>query len=325
VSKGEDVATAKQASRTAETVDGLAQLYLDKWAQPRKRSWKDDHGRLNRHVLPKWKHRAVADITRADVRELVEYVADASGPIEANRLASLLSKMFAFAFDRELVTANPAARLPKPGEEHARDRVFSDDEIRSLWKAWNALPVPMAAFFKLRMATAQRGGELTNMRWADVDLKAAWWTVPSMSTKNKLAHRVPLSASALAILKALRAEVDRDLRQRRAAGKKANEPVYVLDDARGKRQQAEAAAAFPVQDFRGHDLRRTAASSMAAGGIPRLTISKILNHVERGVTSVYDRHSYDAEKQAALRWWDQKLKSIVENKPRAVLPFAKGA
>jgi hypothetical protein len=35
---------------------------------------------------------------------------------------------------------------------------------------------------------------------------------------------------------------------------------------------------------------------MAGMGIPRLVIAKILNHVEPGVTAVYDRHSYDNEK-----------------------------
>jgi len=63
----------------------------------------------------------------------------------------------------------------------------------------------------------------------------------------------------------------------------------------------------------------------ASGGIPRLTISKILNHVERGVTAVYDRHSYDPEKQAALTWWGAKLDAILRGKPSKVLPFAKRA
>jgi len=97
------------------------------------------------------------------------------------------------------------------------------------------------------------------------------------------------------------------------------------EGARGKRQQSEAAATFTVDNFRGHDLRRTAASIMAGGGINRLVISKVLNHVERGVTRVYDRHSYDPEKTAALVWWDGKLTAILENKGGTVLPFAKGA
>jgi hypothetical protein len=50
---------------------------------------------------------------------------------------------------------------------------------------------------------------------------------------------------------------------------------------------------------------------VASGGIPRLTLSMILNHVERSVTAVYDRHSCDAEKRAALDWWDAKLRAIL--------------
>ena len=36
-----------------------------------------------------------------------------------------------------------------------------------------------------------------------------------------------------------------------------------------------------------------------------------LNHVETGVTAVYNRHSYDAEKRDALETWEKKLLEIV--------------
>ncbi len=64
-------------------------------------------------------------------------------------------------------------------------------------------------------------------------------------------------------------------------------------------------------DFELHDLRRTAASRMASLGIQRLTISKVLNHVETGVTAVYDRHSYDQEKREALDLWAKRLMGII--------------
>ncbi len=50
---------------------------------------------------------------------------------------------------------------------------------------------------------------------------------------------------------------------------------------------------------------------MTSMGVPRLTVSKILNHVESGITAVYDRHSYDQEKRQALDLWGQKLLQIV--------------
>ena len=68
-------------------------------------------------------------------------------------------------------------------------------------------------------------------------------------------------------------------------------------------------------DIRGHDLRRTAASLMASGGVPRFVISRILNHSEeKDITSVYDRYSYDAEKRAAMEFWNRQLAAVLKGK-----------
>lgn len=321
---GADPATEKQQHRTAETIADLATDYIERYAQPRKRSWKADQRILNAEILPHWKHRAIADIRRRDVRDLVNAIAARGAPTLANRATALLSKVFKFALDDELIDTSPAVRIPRPAPEQQRDRVLSDDELRTLWAKFDALDEPaMAAFYKLRLLTAQRGGEVASMRWQDVDLQGGWWTIPTERSKNKLPHRVPLSPAVVTLLKALRARVDQALRARQKTGKDITEPVYVLENARGKRQQGEAAATFTVPDFRGHDLRRTAASLMAGGGIARLTIKKILNHVERDITAVYDRHSYDAEKAAALTWWDAQLKAILANRTAKVRPFAR--
>jgi hypothetical protein len=69
--------------------------------------------------------------------------------------------------------------------------------------------------------------------------------------------------------------------------------------------------------------RRTAASLMVGAGVSRLVVSKILNHVETGVTAVYDRHSYDREERAALDLWGQRVGRLVENRRRGnVVAFA---
>jgi len=60
--------------------------------------------------------------------------------------------------------------------------------------------------------------------------------------------------------------------------------------------------------FRRHDLRRTCATNMAMVGIPRTTISSVLNHVDRGAraTLVYQRYEFDGEKRQALEPWDRR-------------------
>jgi integrase len=69
-----------------------------------------------------------------------------------------------------------------------------------------------------------------------------------------------------------------------------------------------------VNNVRPHDMRRTGASHMTSIGITRFIVGRTLNHAERGVTAVYDRHSYDREKRQALDAWAARLDEIVTGK-----------
>jgi integrase len=133
-----------------------------------------------------------------------------------------------------------------------------------------------------------------------------------------MSHRVPLAETALTILKNLKAQRDQ------ADHEKEKQTPFVFYGARRPPEQREAKQTFGITDFKGHDLRRTAASLMTGSGTSRLVVSKVLNHVESGVTAVYDRHSYDAEKRTALEARDRALATILEGKKATVLTFAKG-
>ena len=66
-----------------------------------------------------------------------------------------------------------------------------------------------------------------------------------------------------------------------------------------------------MNDWTQHDIRRTAGTNIAKLKVPLLTISRILNHKEGGVTSIYNRHSYFEEKLAALELWGCRLDQIL--------------
>jgi integrase len=327
VAAGKDPAAEKIERREAETVADFAETFITEQKKKLKR-WRGVESRLRNDVLPRWKHRLMRDITRRDVRLLVEDIAARPAPISANRCRALLSKFFKVAIAHEIVESNPVVGTSRPGTERSRDRVLTDDEIRQFWTACDALPLEMAAAWKLRLLTAQRATEVHDMVWSEIDLDGGWWTIPAERSKNKLSHRVWLNAPALRLLRDLRKQEDarlereatrteKDARTEKNARKAQPEaPPYVLRNARGKKQQAAAAATFKLRDFTGHDLRRTAASLMTGSGTPRLVVSKILNHVESGVTRVYDRHSYDAEKRMALDAWARTLTAIIEAKKK---------
>ena len=301
VASNEDPAQARQDARRAPSFESLAALYLEKHARVRKKSWRQDRRVIENELLPNWRTLRASEIRRRDVRELVEAIAERPAPIAANRTRALISKIFNWGISREMVESNPCAQLERPAAEGRRDRVLTDTEIRTFWTGLDHEPLAITAAFRLRLVTAQRGAEVHNLRWTDLDLDNRWWTVPASDAKNGLPHRVPLNDLAMEILTPLRDHMDGD----------ASVSMYVLAGARGPKQRAAVSRRLGLDDFRGHDLRRTAASRMASAGVPRLVIAKVLNHVEQGVTAVYDRHSYDGEKRAALDTWARDLMTIL--------------
>ena len=140
------------------------------------------------------------------------------------------------------------------------------------------------------------------MRWEDVELDARWWTIPAERSKNGLPHRVPLSDAAIDVLRELE-DTDSPWVFPRPSGD---------GQLRSTQKAIERIRNRAGIELRGHDLRRTAASFMTSMGTPRLVVAKILNHVETGVTAVYDRHSYDREKREALDAWAIRLVEILQ-------------
>ena len=178
--------------------------YLARHAKPKKKSWREDKWKLDRYLLPKWEHVKARDISRSDVRALVEGIADRGAPILANRVLALTSKVFSVAVERDWRPDNPCRGIAHPGKEQKRDRVLSDDEVRTLWNALEAEDPFFRALFQLRFLTAARGGEIRHMRWKDVNLTTGWWIIPSESSKNDLPHHVPLNDTALHLLNNLK-------------------------------------------------------------------------------------------------------------------------
>lgn len=308
------VATKKEA-RTAETVGELVEQYLERWAKPNKKTWREDERIINNKLIPVLGRVTAKDVTRAEVRSLLDRIAAGSlpgqrkaAPIEANRTLALLRKIFNWGVEQDLVPSNPVLGVKRVARERQRDRVLNADEIRLLWAQLELERANIAAIFKLLLLTAQRKSEVLSMRW--LDLHRELWTISAERSKNGLPHRVPLSIQARSILD--------DVQTR-------NEWLFPSSSATGHIKSIQKAVERIRERcgliFRVHDLRRTAASHLASVGVQRLTISKILNHVEKGVTRVYDRHSYDHEKQRALQLWGSRVEELLAGRPSGILTF----
>ena len=237
---------------------------------------------------------------------LLDSIADRGALIQANRTLACIRKMFNFAIARDILEFSPCYMVKSviSEKDRKRERVLSEQEIYKFWHNISKANMSegVKIILKLQLVTFQRKGEIVNMEWKEVDLEKGWWIIPKTKAKNKLSHRVPLSNLAIDLLN--------------WAKRISNDSKYVFpspttnesisDDAISKALNRNREM-FDIDHWTPHDLRRTASSMMASLGVARLTIKKILNHVENDVTAIYDRHSYDNEKKDALILWSQKL------------------
>lgn len=302
----------RRAERSAPSVKDLMDEYIEKYAKVRKKSWREDERILNKDVVPEWGRRKAKDITRRDVVVLLDSIVERGAGITANRTLAVVRRMFNFALDRFILETSPCVAVRAPSKENQWDRVLTEKEIRKLWTGLDKSDMveTIRLAVKFQLATLQRKGEVLSAEWKEFSLSTpsnAWWVIPAEKSKNGFPHRVPLNEVALEILE----ELKRLTGESRwlFPGRREDTSLRGQSMDHAFRRNKET---FGVEGVRPHDLRRTGASLMAGAGVPRLVVGKILNHVESGVTAVYDRHSYDAEKRQAMDQWGERLNAILE-------------
>ena len=322
VASGRDPAAEKaEMRRVADDPVGPARdrfaaaaaLFIERYAKAntKEQTWRESERLIATHVLPLWRARRVQEIGKRDVVELMDAIVDRGAPVSANRTLAVIRRMFSWLVERGVLITNPCADVRAPTAEKSRDRVLSDDELRAILRSCDGLNEPFGALIKLLALTAQRRDEVGQMTWREVDLNRRMWTIPKERAKNGIAHDVPLSGPAVAVLTSVR----------RIAGSRGlvftttgETPVSGFSKIK-KRLDASMSDAPP---WVLHDLRRTAASGMARLGVNLPVIEKVLNHTSGsfgGVTGVYQRHHFADEKRVALETWAKHVDSIIGGKP----------
>ncbi|HXG88948.1 MAG TPA: tyrosine-type recombinase/integrase [Vicinamibacterales bacterium] len=320
VTHGNDPAGVKKADRQAETFKALALDYIEH-AKRKKRSWREDARMIAVNLLPEWGTRKAIHVSRRDVHAMLNRIVARDAPIAANRVLSLVRTIFNFGIDNEWFDVNPCYRVKMPTKPRQRERVLNAAEIKAIWNALDEHIPPVRDILRLQLLTAQRVGEIRQMRRDNVDLETRSWTIPGDVAKNGRVHSVPLSSGAFQIVK--------DSLQLSSgpwvfpAVSDANRPFghqLIHNAVLSLRERTS------VADWSSHDLRRTVVSWMASADVTHQTIKKIINHSEASVIKHYDLYGYDKEKRLALDAWARRLTSIVEDRDTGgnVVPITAG-
>ena len=329
-----ELRSAEREAAPARTFEALAARYLKEHAERHKRprSAEEDRRNLAVHVLPKWSKRDFRTIRRADVIELIEAIVSAGKHAAGNRVHSLISKIFSFAIDADLLEANPAARLRKRGVEKVGRRLLSDDEIRVFWRGIVVSPIsrPVGLALRLALLTAARASEIAGARkdeFQNLDQpEQAVWLVPSERAKNRMTHLIPLAPLAIETVKnaielsghsefVFPTRLNRD-------GPIDRHTLTVAMVRFAKSLKAPTAKTWQQEIPTPHDLRRTVSTRLARMGIAKEIRDRALNHIASlrdPESRHYNLHEFQSEKRDAFSRWTAELEGII--KPATVVPI----
>ena len=312
---------AVEAAAMRSFSDALAQWEKLELAR-RKDGGKEAMRAINKDITPTLGDVALVGIKRAMLVELLDGVVQRGARVIANHLFGDLRQFFNFAIAREWVDAHPLVGLTKEkigGRQKERDRYLSEAEIIELNKAIpdaNLLRTTELAIW-IMLSTCCRVGELSQARWADVDIEGGKWSIPAGNSKNAKDHTIFLSDFTKEQFKALHSITgdfdwcypSRDEEQP-ISPKSITKQIKdrVRSEALANRTKATGALLLTGGAWTPHDLRRTGATMMGELGVMGEVIERCLNHVEQNkLKRIYQRHELKAEQQEAWRLLGDRL------------------
>ena len=277
------------------------QTYLP-WAKASKRRWRSDHRSFKAHILKTFGAKRLDEVSRDEVEQWKVALLEGRSPATVNRGFALLRHLFNEAVGRRYLKDTPCRGVQQLRVNNQRVRFLTAAELPRLLAAADELAAGnvdgekgrkkqgslwLRPMITVAVNTGLRFGELTNLRWSDVDKKNRILTL--RETKDGTTARVPFNDEVWLTLETL--------------PRVANNP-YVFPGRRGRRNNikrawADALSRAGIADFHFHDLRHTFASHLVMAGVDLNTVRELMRHKTLDTTLRY-AHLAPEHRQAAL-------------------------
>ncbi|MFI0488848.1 MAG: tyrosine-type recombinase/integrase [Yersinia sp. (in: enterobacteria)] len=235
------------------------------------------------HRLSWWSEslgdRPIGKISRQHIKAALETLkAEGKAPATLNRYKAALSSVFTYICDEHDLKLNPCREVKQQSENNARTRFLSDTELPRLLDSAGVSAWPrLYMLILMAITTGARRGELINLRWCDINVKAR--TAHIERTKNSDPRIITLIDAVISEL----------LRFREVGSgyvfphpSKLNTPFEYFDHLWQAVKNLSG-----ISDFHFHDLRHTCASLLAMNGASLLEIAQVLGHKSITMTQRY--------------------------------------
>lgn len=184
IANGENPNDGVRADRGEMTFGQLFAIYLERWAKPHKKTWKEDEAKFNQYFKQgsNLASRKLSRIGRAQIAALHSEIGKTT-PIRANRVLAMISSIYGWAAEQGIWDKpNPAQGIRKFPEK-SRDRFIQSEELPLFFESLAMEPSElMQDYFMLLLLTGVRRSNLMEMRWDEVSFERKEWRIPE--TKN---------------------------------------------------------------------------------------------------------------------------------------------
>lgn len=281
------------------------------WYEREKGRWSRGHAlavmeTLRADVFPAIGKLAIDQITPPMILDIIKSIESRDALVVAQKVLQRMTAVFRYAVQTGRATYNPATEMKgivkkRPVQHHP---MISPDELPDFLKKLHTADLHITTKLALEFAilTAARTGEVRGAAWVEIDMDECIWKIPGERMKMKLAHIVPLSRQAVAILE----------RMRNLFG--CNGFVFPGIRSAVNRQLSENTLLYAMyrMGYHGkatvHGFRAVFSTMANEAGFNPDAIERQLAHRERNqVRAAYHRSEYLAERKAMMQAWADHL------------------
>lgn len=253
-----------------------------------------------------WHHRPVGTITWPEIKAVLSTKRD-TAPQAANRLHRSLARFFKWLVVNQINKTSPMYGQPEPARAISQEsREFawipsdnpqvSDDAIKAIWAAADALGGDEGRWLKLVMITGKRRTVVEHMKWEEIHPDTWYWNCPPGS-RIKRNHPVPLPKLA-----------QRVLGRHGGTGRVFEGLSNAVTVIRRVRKLTG------LDDFIFHALRHLSETKCAELGIGEHMRDRLFDHTpgrRRGSGKGYDKHGYRKERTEAMELWAGHIEQVI--------------
>lgn len=263
---------------------------------------------LDKHLLPRFKRRKLADITADDIARLVaEMQRDGYAGWTITGTLSTLSGCLGRAKRRGLIAQNPVGDLSRderPTVSKGQKRVLSEPEIQTVLAEATDGFRPLLG---LMMFSGLRIGEALALKWESIDFEDGFLHVKQQLTPQRELADLKTNSGRRDVV--LIPQLSKLLREHRMASryKAAGDFLFPAPDGRGRDQRSTARAIertfkrakLDGQKLSSHNLRHTYASLLIVGlKLDPVGVAAQLGHSNPSTTLRIYAHLFDRARHA---------------------------